>query len=136
LAFLYDQQPVAGISFRKNRGTLLVAETTHVFSDQSKFLLREVSKERQPAKSSNYVRFSGVHPSQILDRGRLFNQTVVHAETLDHALRKAYAVAQPGDVVLLAPACASFDQFKNYEHRGLVFKDVVRTLAAEAKGSS
>ena len=38
------------------------------------------------------------------------------------------AVAQPGDVVLLAPACASFDQFKNYEHRGQVFKEIVRGL--------
>jgi UDP-N-acetylmuramoylalanine--D-glutamate ligase len=57
---------------------------------------------------------------------------VVHADTLDHALRKAYAAAQPGDVVLLAPACASFDQFKNYEHRGQLFKDVVRALASEA----
>ena len=54
---------------------------------------------------------------------------VVHAETLENALRKANAAAQPGDVVLLAPACASFDQFKNYEQRGQVFKDVVRTLA-------
>ena len=54
---------------------------------------------------------------------------VVPAETLENALRKAHAVAQPGDVVLLAPACASFDQFKNYEHRGQVFKEVVRGLA-------
>ena len=56
------------------------------------------------------------------------NAEVVHAETLENALRKASAVAQPGDVVLLAPACASFDQFKNYEHRGQVFKEIVRTL--------
>jgi len=53
---------------------------------------------------------------------------VVHAETLENALRKANALAQPGDVVLLAPACASFDQFKSYEHRGKVFKDMVRLL--------
>ena len=53
---------------------------------------------------------------------------VVHAETLENALRKANAVAQPGDVVLLAPACASFDQFKNYEQRGQVFKEIVRGL--------
>ncbi|HEV3512879.1 MAG TPA: UDP-N-acetylmuramoyl-L-alanine--D-glutamate ligase [Candidatus Sulfotelmatobacter sp.] len=53
---------------------------------------------------------------------------VVHAETLENALRKATAAAQPGDVVLLAPACASFDQFKNYEHRGHTFKEIVRTL--------
>ena len=57
---------------------------------------------------------------------------VVHAETLDNAIRNAHAVAQPGDVVLLAPACASFDQFKNYEQRGKVFKDVVNELAAKS----
>jgi UDP-N-acetylmuramoylalanine--D-glutamate ligase len=53
---------------------------------------------------------------------------VIHAETLETALRKANAVAQAGDVVLLAPACASFDQFKNYEQRGQVFKEIVRGL--------
>jgi len=53
---------------------------------------------------------------------------LVHAETLENAVRKASAVAQPGDVVLLAPACASFDQFKSYEHRGKVFKEIVRGL--------
>jgi UDP-N-acetylmuramoylalanine--D-glutamate ligase len=55
---------------------------------------------------------------------------VIHAETLENAIRKANVAAQPGDVVLLAPACASFDQFKNYEHRGQVFKEIVRGLAA------
>jgi UDP-N-acetylmuramoylalanine--D-glutamate ligase len=60
------------------------------------------------------------------------NVEVVHAETLENAIRKASAVAQPGDVVLLAPACASFDQFKNYEHRGKVFKDIVRSLTGES----
>ncbi|HTW58198.1 MAG TPA: UDP-N-acetylmuramoyl-L-alanine--D-glutamate ligase [Terriglobales bacterium] len=55
---------------------------------------------------------------------------IIHAETLENAIRKANAVAQPGDVVLLAPACASFDQFKSYEHRGKVFKEIVRGLAA------
>jgi len=54
---------------------------------------------------------------------------LVHAETLENAIRKANAVAQPGDIVLLAPACASFDQFKSYEHRGKVFKEIVRTLS-------
>jgi UDP-N-acetylmuramoylalanine--D-glutamate ligase len=53
---------------------------------------------------------------------------VVRAETLENALRKANAVAEPGDVVLLAPACASFDQFKNYEQRGQVFKEIVNGL--------
>jgi UDP-N-acetylmuramoylalanine--D-glutamate ligase len=56
------------------------------------------------------------------------NVEIVHAETLENALRKANAAAEPGDVVLLAPACASFDQFKNYEQRGQVFKEIVRGL--------
>lgn len=57
---------------------------------------------------------------------------VVHAETLENAIRKAHGAARAGDVVLLAPACASFDQFKSYEHRGKVFKEVVRSLALDA----
>jgi UDP-N-acetylmuramoylalanine--D-glutamate ligase len=56
------------------------------------------------------------------------NVEVVHAETLENAVRKANAVAEAGDVVLLAPACASFDQFKSYEHRGKMFKEIVRGL--------
>src|SRR3989475_1500160 len=58
---------------------------------------------------------------------------IVPAETLDDAVHRAAAVAQAGDVVLLAPACASFDQFDNYEHRGRVFKEVVHTLAEQAR---
>ena len=54
---------------------------------------------------------------------------VEHAETLENAVRRASESAVAGDVVLLAPACASFDQFQNYEHRGRVFKERVRTLA-------
>ena len=46
-------------------------------------------------------------------------------ETLDNAVTVAAAAAHPGDVVLLAPACSSFDQFESYEHRGRVFKELV-----------
>ncbi|HEY5055364.1 MAG TPA: UDP-N-acetylmuramoyl-L-alanine--D-glutamate ligase, partial [Acidobacteriaceae bacterium] len=53
---------------------------------------------------------------------------IVSAGTLDAALRTAAENAGVGDVVLLAPACASFDQFENYEHRGRVFKQLVRSL--------
>ncbi len=61
------------------------------------------------------------------------NVEVVHAETLENAIRKASAAARTGDVILLAPACASFDQFKNYEHRGQTFKEIVRGLASEPR---
>jgi UDP-N-acetylmuramoylalanine--D-glutamate ligase len=57
---------------------------------------------------------------------------VFHAETLDLAIKRAASQASAGDVVLLAPACASFDQFKNYEQRGRVFKEVVRELSTAA----
>lgn len=46
-------------------------------------------------------------------------------ETLEKAVNAAASAARPGDVVLLAPACSSFDQFENYEHRGRVFKELV-----------
>jgi UDP-N-acetylmuramoylalanine--D-glutamate ligase len=55
---------------------------------------------------------------------------IVSAGTLDAATRKAATDAEPGDVVLLAPACSSFDQFENYEQRGRVFKDFVKQLLA------
>ncbi len=61
---------------------------------------------------------------------------IVQAGTLESAVKRAAAVAQPGDVVLLAPACASFDQFRNYEHRGKVFKEAVRELTGEPSPAS
>jgi UDP-N-acetylmuramoylalanine--D-glutamate ligase len=57
---------------------------------------------------------------------------VVSSGTIESAVRQATAAALPGDIVLLAPACASFDQFQNYEHRGRVFKELVRALALES----
>jgi UDP-N-acetylmuramoylalanine--D-glutamate ligase len=49
-------------------------------------------------------------------------------ETLEKAVAAAFAAARSGEVVLLAPACASFDQFESYEHRGRVFKQLVKEL--------
>jgi UDP-N-acetylmuramoylalanine--D-glutamate ligase len=50
------------------------------------------------------------------------------AGTMQTAVQDAAATAVPGDVVLLAPACSSFDQFENYEHRGRVFRQLVHEL--------
>ncbi len=53
---------------------------------------------------------------------------MVKAETLERAVGFAFEAAEAGDVVLLAPACSSFDQFENYEHRGRAFREVVAAL--------
>lgn len=54
--------------------------------------------------------------------------TVVRADDMEAAVRRAAELAQPGDAVLLSPACASFDMFRGYDHRGEVFMDTVRRL--------
>jgi UDP-N-acetylmuramoylalanine--D-glutamate ligase len=53
---------------------------------------------------------------------------ILDCGTLPAAVRQAHRSAQPGDTVLLAPACASFDQFESFEHRGRVFKELVNAL--------
>lgn len=54
---------------------------------------------------------------------------IERADTLERAIHLAYRSAEAGDTVLLAPACSSFDQFENYEHRGQTFKQIVQQLA-------
>lgn len=61
---------------------------------------------------------------------------IEQAGTIERALETAAHAARPGDVVLLAPACASFDQFQNYEHRGRVFKELVRQLERQAASTT
>jgi UDP-N-acetylmuramoylalanine--D-glutamate ligase len=50
--------------------------------------------------------------------------------SLEEAVLAAARVAKPGDVVLLSPACASLDMFRDYTHRGAVFTQAVKELAA------
>jgi UDP-N-acetylmuramoylalanine--D-glutamate ligase len=50
------------------------------------------------------------------------------AQTMEEAVKVAYDISKQGDVVLLSPACASFDMFNNYEHRGLIFKNSVMAI--------
>ena len=53
---------------------------------------------------------------------------IVDTQSADAAVKTAFKLAEKGDVVLLSPACASFDLFKNYEDRGTQFKQVVKDL--------
>jgi UDP-N-acetylmuramoylalanine--D-glutamate ligase len=61
---------------------------------------------------------------------------IEHAGTIERAVEIASHAARRGDVVLLAPACASFDQFQNYEHRGRVFKELVHQLERQAASTT
>jgi UDP-N-acetylmuramoylalanine--D-glutamate ligase len=65
-----------------------------------------------------------------LIRGALAGSGVAlqQAETMRDAVESAFRAARPGDVVLLSPACASFDMFENYKHRGAVFRAAVEDL--------
>ena len=81
----------------------------------------------------------------IGDAGPLFaellapHMPVRRSEMLIEAVREAIAAAQPGDVVMLSPACASFDQFRDYEARGDAFRQIVEALiepAPAAQGGS
>lgn len=56
---------------------------------------------------------------------------LIRCENFDHAVRSACAAALPGDIVLLSPACASFDEFDNFEQRGNTFKSLVEEITEE-----
>ena len=70
----------------------------------------------------------------IGDAGQLFADIlgpfmpVTRSEMMCEAIRQAIAVAKPGDVVLLSPACASFDQFRDFEARGDAFRQIVEVM--------
>ena len=61
---------------------------------------------------------------------------MLRAKSMDEAVKLSLQVSEPGDRVLLSPACASFDMFNNYAHRGQVFVDAVRSLAAAQRSVS
>ena len=58
------------------------------------------------------------------------------ASDMKDAVAISFQAAQPGDIVLLAPACASFDMFESFEHRGRVFKDAVQSLKSKVQSPS
>ena len=62
--------------------------------------------------------------------------SLMHAASMDEAVKLAAARANPGDAVLLSPACASFDMFNDYEHRAEVFREAVQVLADNPRGMS
>jgi UDP-N-acetylmuramoylalanine--D-glutamate ligase len=70
----------------------------------------------------------GVDNSKIHTAFEDVVEKIIDTASADEAVQRAYEVSTKGDVVLLSPACASFDLFKNYEDRGQQFKNAVKEL--------
>ncbi len=74
----------------------------------------------------------GQTSNQILDTARKYGYSRIEtAGTFHDAVKKAYNLAAPGQNVLLSPACASWDMFKDFEERGRVFKEAARSLGVK-----
>jgi UDP-N-acetylmuramoylalanine--D-glutamate ligase len=91
---------------------------------------------RQPLREKAILALLIGAAAEKIERQVSGSVALERADTLERAVETASHAAQRGDVVLLAPACASFDQFQNYEHRGRVFKDLVRQLEKQAAGAT
>jgi UDP-N-acetylmuramoylalanine--D-glutamate ligase len=91
---------------------------------------------RQPLREKAILALLIGAAAEKIERHVSGSVALERADTLERAVETASHAAQRGDVVLLAPACASFDQFQNYEHRGRVFKDLVRQLEKQAAGAT
>jgi UDP-N-acetylmuramoylalanine--D-glutamate ligase len=86
-------------------------------------LIKDIVKEKVKA-----IICMGVDNQKIHDAFAGIIQTILDVKSADEAVARAYSISSKGDVVLLSPACASFDLFKNYEDRGNQFKNAVKSL--------
>ena len=109
---------IAGLRDLHKNGIILLAGGLgkgQDFTPLKKYLGKEISK----------VFCFGKDKQQILD---LSSEYCINVETMQEALNRSKEIARSGQAVLLSPACASFDQFKGFEHRGQVFVELVSSL--------
>ena len=85
-------------------------------------------RERMAARGRGLVLIGEAAPL-IREAHAGLDLPLVDARDMDEAVRRARELARPGDRVLLAPACASFDMFRSYAHRGDEFQRAVRELS-------
>lgn len=85
--------------------------------------LQEIVREKVKA-----IVCLGLDNRKIVKAFKGYVDSIVETQNALDAVRAAYHMGKPGDIVLLSPACASFDLFENYEERGKKFKEAVRDL--------
>ena len=73
--------------------------------------------------------------AETIERGLAGAAPIERCGTMDAAVARAADLARSGDTVLLSPACASFDQYRNYEERGRHFAALARAVTGSAHGS-
>jgi UDP-N-acetylmuramoylalanine--D-glutamate ligase len=104
-----------------NKPTVLVLGGTDKGNDYG--LIADLVKEKVKA-----IVCMGVDNQKIIAAFKDLVPVIVETESAKKAVNASFKLAEKGDVVLLSPACASFDLFKNYEDRGCQFKDAVKEL--------
>jgi UDP-N-acetylmuramoylalanine--D-glutamate ligase len=115
-ALLSFEQPIRIIMGGSDKG--------EDFSVLTELLLHHAKKIYITGDTSDKMReaWSGKIPTSVIDN-------------FDDCIRVAYEESMPGDNIVLSPACASFDKFRNFEHRGDTFINIVNTIAKENEKS-
>jgi UDP-N-acetylmuramoylalanine--D-glutamate ligase len=104
-----------------NKPTVLILGGTDKGNDYG--LLAELVKDKVKA-----IVCMGVDNKKIIEAFKNTAPLIIETDGAKKAVNTAFKLATKGDVVLLSPACASFDLFKNYEDRGVQFKEAVKEL--------
>lgn len=104
-----------------NKPTVLILGGTDKGNDYG--LIAELVKEKVKA-----IVCMGVDNKKIIEAFKDIVPVIVETDSAKKAVNASFKLSAKGDVVLLSPACASFDLFKNYEDRGRQFKDAVKEL--------
>ncbi|WP_270405950.1 UDP-N-acetylmuramoyl-L-alanine--D-glutamate ligase [Paenibacillus timonensis] len=112
------QAPIVLIAGGLDRGSDYM-ELLPVFKEKVKAIVALGQTKEKIARVAELAGLSNIVMVDTVDSA---------ADTLRTALKEATGLAEPGDVVLLSPACASWDMFPSYEERGRIFKEAVHTL--------
>ena len=129
---------VHGIDFINDSKATNINSTWYALESMSKptvWIVGGVDKGNDYSQLSDLARSKvkaiiclGIDNSKIVNAFTGIVPQIIETKSMEHAVKSAYFLSEKGDAVLLSPACASFDLFKNYEDRGRQFKESVRNL--------